>query len=137
MGGFNGSERGTIDGAEGDQTGRESRIKAVYTYSHGWDGILEFTGGDIVTEADYQAIAEHVWNFSQNGVLCRDRLQGTDEAANEARRQLTRTDDCSGRGMELNTHDHVKWLAAKQAEMDAKLDAIIEALDGFVPATTD
>lgn len=137
MGGFNGSEHGTIDGAEGDQTERESRIKAEYVYSHGWDGILEFIGGDTVTEQDYQAIAEHVWNFEQNGVLCRDRLQGTDEAANEARRQLTRTDDCSGRGMELNLHDHVKWLAAKQAEMDAKLDAIIEALDGFVPATTD
>lgn len=95
------------------------------------------TGGDTVTEQDYRAIAEHVWNFEQNGVLCRDRLQGTDEAANEARRQLTRTDDCSGRGMELNLHDHVKWLAAKQADMDAKLDAIIEALDGFVPAITD
>ena len=86
------------------------------------------TGGDIVTEQDYQAIAEHVWNFEQNGVLCRDRLQGTDEAANEARRQLTRTDDCSGRDMDLNLHDHVKWMAAKQAEMDEKLDAVLARL---------
>ena len=86
------------------------------------------TGGDIVTDADIKRIAEAVWNFSQNGVLCRDRLQGTDEAANEARRQLTRTDDCSGRGMELNDHDHIKWMAAKQADMDAKLDAIIAKL---------
>ena len=144
MGGFNGSELGTIDGAEGDQTGRESRIKDVYVYSHGWDGILEFVGGDIVTEQDYQAIAEHVWNFEQNGVLCRDRLQGTDEAANEARRQLTRTDDCSDRPdpQRLCLHDHVKWMAAKQRSMgeeqraqgerlesvEAKLDALLARL---------
>ena len=83
---------------------------------------------DILTEADYQAIAEHVWNFAQNGTLMRDRVQGTDEAANEARRQLTRTDDCSGRGMELNDHDHIKWMAAKQAEMDEKLDAVLARL---------
>ena len=83
---------------------------------------------DEVTDADIKRIAEAVWNFSQNGVLCRDRLQGTDEAANEARRQLTRTDDCSGRGMELNDHDHIKWMAAKQAEMDEKLDAVLAAL---------
>lgn len=44
MGGFNGSELGTIDGAEGDQTGRESRIKDVYVYSRGWDGILAYVG---------------------------------------------------------------------------------------------
>ena len=90
--------------------------------------VFGITKEDIVTEQDYQAIAEHVWNFSQNGVLCRDRLQGTDEAACEARRQLTRTDDCSGRGMDLNLHDHVKWMAAKQAEMAEKLDAIIAKL---------
>lgn len=29
-----------------------------------------------------QEIAEAVWNFDQNGVKCRDRLQGIDEAAN-------------------------------------------------------
>lgn len=31
-----------------------------------------------------QEIAEAVWDFEQNGVKCRDRLQGTDEAANAA-----------------------------------------------------
>ena len=29
-----------------------------------------------------QEIAEAVWNFDQNGIKCRDRLQGIDEAAN-------------------------------------------------------
>lgn len=36
---FSISEKGTIDGKEGDQTGRESRIADYYNYP--WDGILE------------------------------------------------------------------------------------------------
>ena len=38
---FSGSERGTIDGQEGDQTGRESNIKAYYDYP--WDYTLSWT----------------------------------------------------------------------------------------------
>lgn len=41
---FSISEKGTIDGAEGDQTGRESNIKAFYDYP--WDGDLVYIGGD-------------------------------------------------------------------------------------------
>lgn len=40
---FSISENGTIDGAEGDQTGWESHIRAYYDYP--WDGILEYVGG--------------------------------------------------------------------------------------------
>ena len=68
----------------------------------------------------------------------------TDEQAKqlaEVYHQVTRTDDPSGRGVQSNDHDHLKWVAAKQAEMaerqtamDAKLDAIVSALEGFVPA---
>ena len=116
-------------GMGGDQTGKEVCVHAYYDYP--WNHVLrppDVEIGEDVTDTDIKMIAEAVWNFSQNGVLCRDRLQGTDEAACEARRQLTRTDDCSGRGMDLNLHDHVKWMAAKQAEMAEKLDAIIAKL---------
>jgi hypothetical protein len=34
--------------------------------------------------------AEDVWNFDQNGVKMRDRMQGTDEAANAAKTELFR-----------------------------------------------
>lgn len=34
--------------------------------------------------------AEDVWNFNQNGVKMRDRMQGTDAAANETRTELFR-----------------------------------------------
>lgn len=40
---FSISENGTIYGNVGDQTGRESRVRAYYDYP--WDGILHYTGG--------------------------------------------------------------------------------------------
>lgn len=139
LAGFRGSEHGTIDGVEGDQTGRESRISAVYTYSHGWDGILEFTGGDIVTEQDKTDIALKVWNMVLGGCGGSDReaWRMLSEAAHEA----TRTDDPTGRGIEMNVHDHIKYIAAKQAEMaerqkqmDAKLVEVTEALGTVLAA---
>lgn len=39
---FTGSETGGIDGAPGDQTGRESRIQDYYR--GGWDGVLHYNG---------------------------------------------------------------------------------------------
>lgn len=42
IGHFTGSETGGIDGAPGDQTGRESRIQDYYRGS--WDGILHYNG---------------------------------------------------------------------------------------------
>ena len=42
--------------------------------------------------------------------------------------QVTGTYDPTGRGVEMNDHDHIKWLAAKQAKMDEKLDKIIAKL---------
>lgn len=38
--------------------------------------------------------------------------------------QVTRTDDCSGRGVVMNDHDHIKWMASKQAEMKESLDEV-------------
>lgn len=48
----------------------------------------ELLGGDMPTA---QEIAEAVWNFDQNGVKCRDRLQGIDGAANAAVEKLSKT----------------------------------------------
>lgn len=55
----------------------------------------------------------------------------TDEQAEMLRKvydQTFSTFDPSGRDVEMNDHDHIKFIAAKQAKMDEKLDAIIEAL---------
>lgn len=42
--------------------------------------------------------------------------------------QTFSTFDPSGRDVEMNDHDHIKFIAAKQAKMDEKLDAIIAKL---------
>lgn len=63
-------------------------------------------------------VAERVWNFEQNGTLMRDRIQGTDEAANACREQLTRTDDVSGRGTEANMYERACWLGAAVKELE-------------------
>lgn len=49
--------------------------------------------------------------------------------------QVTGTYDPTGRGMEFNDHDHIKWIAKKAADnaaaiqaVDAKLDKLIEKL---------
>ena len=55
----------------------------------------------------------------------------TDEQAEMLRKvydQTFSTFDPSGRDVEMNDHDHLKWMAAKQAEMAEKLDAIIAKL---------
>ena len=55
----------------------------------------------------------------------------TDEQAEMLRKvydQTFSTFDPSGRDVEMNDHDHIKWMAAKQAEMAEKLDAIIAKL---------
>ena len=42
--------------------------------------------------------------------------------------QLTGTYDPTGRDVDLNDHDHIKWIAAKQAKMDEKLDQILDKI---------
>lgn len=50
----------------------------------------------------------------------------------EVYRQVTRTDDCSGRGQQLNDHDHLKWLAAKVQDNGERLARIEEMLAEMV-----
>lgn len=44
---------GAYGGKVGDQTGRESRIRAYYSYP--WDGVLHYVGGDVSGAADKPA----------------------------------------------------------------------------------
>lgn len=43
-----------------------------------------------ILEGDDMSTAEDVWNFNQNGVKMRDRIQGTDTAANATKTELFR-----------------------------------------------
>lgn len=55
---FSSSETGGIDGAEGDQTGNESHIRAYYDYP--WDGILECINKEEVTVAATKATPKQI-----------------------------------------------------------------------------
>ncbi len=83
-------------------------------------GILAAFG--IEEKGDGMAAPADVWEY---------RYGGSDNCFNalhEASREILRKDDPSGRGMELTTHEHVKWIAAKQADIAERLERIEAAL---------
>ena len=98
-----------------------------------WEALKERLLGDNVTPEDMNKIAnmaaESVVNYVLNGVKLRDRIIGTDMMANEAAERLRDTSDPTGRGKEFTDHDHIKWIAATQAQQGERLDAIEEKLD--------
>lgn len=144
LGEFSRSELHSTHGAKGDQDGWESHVTSFYTYSKGWDGVLEYVGPepeqeDEVTDQDKEEIALKVWNMVLDG--CGGEAREAWRMLSEAAREATRTDDPSGRGVSMTDHAHLKYVAAKQAEMAerqkemyAMLDALVSALEGFVPA---
>lgn len=116
---------GNWDGRHGDGSGSEIVERSYYANEYNY--ILRYKG-DEVTEKDMQRIAdlaaEAVWNKVLNDVKARDRLIGTDNAANGANNEVHRTDDPTGRGKEMTTHEHVKWIGKSLQEMDAKISAL-------------
>lgn len=116
---------GNWDGRHGDGSGGEI-VERSY-YSNEYNYILRYKG-DEVTEKDMQRIADlaadAVWNKVLNDVKARDRLIGIDNAANGANNKLADTSDPTGRGKEMTTHDHVKWIGKSIQEMDARISAL-------------
>lgn len=43
--------------------------------------------------------------------------------------QVTRTDDCTGRGMENNDHDHIKWIAKAVQDNGDAIDALAKSVE--------
>ncbi len=94
-------------------------------------------GEEVVTQQDINAIANAVWNFKQNGVLMRDRVQGTDQAANginnkvgekvwsyliqgvQARDRLYGLDKIQVPGLSRQVAQLTAQVAAQQAAIDA------------------
>lgn len=84
-------------------------------------GILAAFG--ISTEGEGMATPADVWQY---------RYGDSDNCFNalhNASREVLRTDDPTGRGVQMTTHDHVKWMAAKQADMDERLKRIEAMLE--------
>lgn len=126
------SETHGIDGAAGDQTGFEIRIAPISYTS--WAGYWEYPEEEVTNE-DMERIAQmaadKVVNYELNGVLLRDRIIGTDNAANGANNKLADTSDPTGRDMNLTTHDHVKWLAKNQQDVINAIKALQDSVDAL------
>lgn len=87
------NERGGISGGrKGDQTGNEIRTTNINNYN--WAGYWRAT--DEVEED-----------------MTPEQAKKLDAIYNE----VTRKDDPSGRGISMTTHEHLKWMAGKQAEI--------------------
>lgn len=74
-----------------------------------------------ITDEDAKKIADQVWRYILNSE------DGDADAGNYMReirrntRELTRTDDPTGRGVGMNDHDHIKWIAKEVSEIKSKL----------------
>lgn len=97
------SNAGDLDRFNSDIDGLAAGILAAFGIGEG--------GRDMAT-------AEEVWRYAYGD------SDNCFNALHEASREILRKDDPSGRGMELTTHEHVKWMAAKQADMAARLERI-------------
>ena len=87
------NERGGISGGrKGDQTGNEIRTTNINNYN--WSGYWRAP-----EEAEEDMTPEQAQKL--------DAIYA----------EVTRKDDPSGRGISMTTHEHLKWMAGKQAEI--------------------
>lgn len=145
--GFRRSENHSITGRKGDQDGQEATHSALRIGS--WTWIIRYTGPDVgpdsidtltrktneedtLTDSDIDKIAQRVWAYTIQGTAAQDRLYGMDSIqlpkAQEGIDRLNRTDDPTGRNQNLDTHDHVKWIASLLQDVYARLKAVEEKL---------
>ena len=135
LAGFRGSERGTIDGAEGDQTGRESRISAMYTYSKGWDGILAYTGPEIQGEEEDE-MTEILINIPKSDdmaasvtvYVCGDQVH--DIADPEALKYLKKVYSAAHGGKEM------PFIEMSGSRKEPEFQRFLQAIRGGIPSTT-
>ena len=98
------NERGGISGGrKGDQTGNEIRTTNINNYN--WSG--------------YWRAPEEVEED-----MTPEQAQKLDAIYAE----VTRKDDPSGRGISMTTHEHLKWMAGKQAEIADAITKLGEQL---------
>ena len=104
------AETGDVYGEPGDQTGFEISITPN---PGGWDYILR-------PEEDDMA-ADQVWNYGLQGP---NANMPAGQRLVDIQRQFYRTDDASGRGMEVPFIERLAWMAAKQGKQNDLLVAI-------------
>lgn len=104
-----------------------SRKLCPYYYAKrqdAWDALkARITNGtgavtmDQLSDHDIARFWEYMWSGDMSGENCYTKLAMTYTYIQQVLRELTRTDDPTGRGAEMTTHDHVKWMAKGQQEL--------------------
>ena len=112
---------GIIGGEKGDQTGNESVVRPYYDFP--WDLILNYNGKADFDMSISKEDIEKIWSFNINGVQARDRLHGTDMAANAAKNALLIPSDASGRNKMSNVPDRLAWLGRRMDELETQVDS--------------
>lgn len=137
---FSISEKGTIDGAEGDQTGSESNIKAYYDYP--WDYTIswasdgEMIGEDTGDEEDEEEddMTELIINIPKSDdmatnvmvYVCGDRVH--DIADPEALKYLKKVYSAAHNGKEIPT------LEMSGAKSTPEFQRFLQAIRGGIPS---
>ena len=116
---------GIVGGQVGDQTGYEAKRGAYYSFP--WDGILAYNGkADVMalTDDDCRRIADQVWRYMLGSE------DGDADAGNYMReirrnsRELTRTDDPTGRGSEHTMQFRLAFVGARLDEIEKRIEQI-------------
>lgn len=120
----------------GDNNGREVLIDKLTV--HAWAGYWRYTGEDNeMTDKDIEKIAQAVWNYAlgSEGKMHYQNTPAWQHLSfahfDTARlyKIATDTSDPTGRDVKMTDHNHIKFIAAKQAEMYEKLNKIIAMLE--------
>jgi hypothetical protein len=77
----------------------------------------EWKEEEVITDEDIEKIANKVWEKQINGYSAADRIYLSNKYDYD-------TTDPTGRGMELTTHDHTKYIAAKLSDTKDEVDAL-------------
>lgn len=101
--------------------GHLPQIAAGILQSFGINASTSGNTGDIGDTNMADCTPASVWGYTWSGDTDKNtvytKLAMTHSYAQQILNELRRTDDPTGRGVELTTHDHVKWMAAAQQEM--------------------
>lgn len=99
---------GIVGGQVGDQTGRESHVRSYYDFP--WDGILAYNHGADVDEEEEDMTPEQA---AQLGAV---------------HSEITDQSDPTGRDKPGTMGFKIKWMAARQEEIQAGIDEIKQTL---------
>ena len=121
---WNYPEHGYMVTLEGNTTGADGRSGSVARRSRDYSTIkacfrIPWEGDDMPTAKE---VAETVWGYSINGKNAATRLRETSDDA-------TSTFDPTGRGITMNNHDHIKYIASELKNTQSMVQSLNQRIE--------